>query len=55
MAIEQKTGTAATLAIIAAIGGIVLVFLGNPGWACLWNSLPVYSGPWDCSWLHPRA
>jgi hypothetical protein len=32
---EQRTGTAATLAIIAAIGGFVLVFAGNPGWAIL--------------------
>jgi hypothetical protein len=32
---EQRTGTAATLAIIAAIGGFVLVFAGNPGWALL--------------------
>lgn len=35
MAVEQKTGTAATLAIIAAIGGVVLVFTGNPGWGLL--------------------
>jgi hypothetical protein len=30
---DQKTGTAATLAIVAAIGGIILIFTGNPGWA----------------------
>lgn len=35
MAIEQRTGTAATLAIIAAIGGFVLIFTGNPGWGLL--------------------
>jgi hypothetical protein len=35
MAIEQKTGMAATLAIIAAIGGIVLIFAGNPGWGLI--------------------
>lgn len=35
MAIEQRTGTAATLAIIAAIGGFILVFTGNPGWGLL--------------------
>lgn len=35
MASEQTTGTAATLAIIAAIGGFVLIFTGNPGWGLL--------------------
>jgi hypothetical protein len=35
MAIEQRTGTAATLAIIAAIGGFILIFTGNPGWGLL--------------------
>jgi hypothetical protein len=35
MAIEQRTGTAATLAIIAAIGGFFLIFTGNPGWGLL--------------------
>jgi hypothetical protein len=35
MALEQRTGTAATLAIIAAIGGFVLIFTGNPGWGLL--------------------
>jgi len=44
MAIEQKTGTAATLAIIAAIGGIVLVFVGNPGWALLVEIVAVALG-----------
>jgi hypothetical protein len=35
MAIEQRTGTAATLAIIAAVAGFILVFTGNPGWGLL--------------------
>ncbi|HEX2229551.1 MAG TPA: hypothetical protein VHM64_20645 [Candidatus Binatia bacterium] len=35
MAIEQRTGTAATLAIIAAIGGFILIFTGNPGWGLI--------------------
>jgi hypothetical protein len=35
MAFEQKTGTAATLAIVTAIGGFVLIFTGNPGWGLL--------------------
>ena len=35
MANEQQTGMAATLAIIAAIGGMVLIFMGNPFWGFL--------------------
>lgn len=35
MASKEQTGTAATLAIIAAIGGFVLIFTGNPGWGLL--------------------
>ena len=35
MALEQKTGTAAILAIVAAIGSILLVFSGNPGWGLI--------------------
>jgi hypothetical protein len=35
MAVEQRTGTAATLAIISAVGGFILIFTGNPGWGLL--------------------
>jgi len=31
----QRTGTAAIVAIIAAVAGVVLVFAGNPGWGLL--------------------
>ena len=32
---DQRTGTAAVLAIVAAIGGFVVLFTGNPGWALI--------------------
>jgi hypothetical protein len=32
---DQRTGTAAILAIIAAIGGFIVLFTGNPGWALI--------------------
>ncbi|MCL7489600.1 MAG: hypothetical protein M8357_15650 [Desulfobulbaceae bacterium] len=32
---DQKAGTVATIAIIAAIGSIVLVFTGNPIWGLI--------------------
>ena len=32
---DQRTGTPAILAIIAAISGFVLIFTGNPGWGLL--------------------
>jgi len=41
---EQKTGTAATLAIIAAIGGIIVLFTGNPGWALLIEIIAIVLG-----------
>lgn len=44
MASEQTTGTAATLAIIAAVGGFVLVFTGNPGWGLLASLLAALLG-----------
>jgi hypothetical protein len=44
MALEQRTGTAATLAIIAAIGGFILIFSGNPGWGLLVELLAGFLG-----------
>jgi hypothetical protein len=41
---EQKTGTAALLAIIAAIGGFVVLFTGNPGWALVIELVAVALG-----------
>ena len=41
---EQKTGTAAILAIAAAIGGIVLVFTGNPGWGLIVELIAIALG-----------
>ncbi len=41
---EQKTGTAAILAIVAAIGGILLVFSGNPGWALIVELIALVCG-----------
>lgn len=32
---EQKAGTAATLAIVAALGSYLLSFSGNPGWGLI--------------------
>lgn len=31
-AVAQRTGTMATLAIVAALGGIIVVFTGHPVW-----------------------
>lgn len=31
----QRTGTAAIVAFMAAIAGVILVVIGNPGWALL--------------------
>ncbi|MGH7823992.1 MAG: hypothetical protein ACREQ7_02260 [Candidatus Binatia bacterium] len=44
MDIDQKTGTAAGLAIIAAIAGIVLIFIGNPGWGLLVELIAAFLG-----------
>lgn len=33
--VEQRTGSAAILALIAALGGVVLIFAGNAGWGLL--------------------
>ncbi|MGH7928326.1 MAG: hypothetical protein ACREQV_11075 [Candidatus Binatia bacterium] len=41
---EQRTGTAATLAIAAAIGGIILIFTGNPGWALIVEVIAIVLG-----------
>ena len=41
---EQRTGMAATLAIIAAIGGIVLVFAGHPGWGLVIELFAIFCG-----------
>jgi hypothetical protein len=41
---EQRTGIAATLAIIAAIGGIILIFSGHPGWGLVVELLAIVSG-----------
>jgi hypothetical protein len=41
---EQRTGIAATLAIVAAIGGMILIFSGHPGWGLLVELLAIVSG-----------
>ena len=41
---DQKTGIAAVLAIIAAIGGFLLTFAGSPGWGLLVELLAVLLG-----------
>lgn len=33
--VEQQTGTAAILAIVAALGGIIATFTGHPGWGLI--------------------
>jgi len=35
MAVAQPTGTAATLAIVAAVGGVIATFTGHPVWGLL--------------------
>jgi hypothetical protein len=35
MAVAQQTGTLATLAILAAIGGMVATFTGHPVWGLI--------------------
>jgi hypothetical protein len=42
--VDQRTGTAATLAIIAAIGGILLIFTGHPGWGLIVELLAIILG-----------
>jgi len=52
---EQRTGIAATLAIIAAIGGIILIFSGHPGWGLVVELLAVILGIVGFSCQHHRA
>lgn len=40
----QRTGLAATLSIIAAIGAFVILFTGHPGWALLAAGVAVLAG-----------
>lgn len=41
---SQQTGTAATIAIIAAIVGWIVLFAAYPGWSFLLNILAVVAG-----------
>lgn len=41
---NQKAGTAATLALIAAIGSFVLTFTGNPVWGLIAAVLGIVLG-----------
>ncbi|HWO43212.1 MAG TPA: hypothetical protein VNO43_15525 [Candidatus Eisenbacteria bacterium] len=41
---DQKTGAAAMLAIIAALGGFVLTLTGSPGWGLLVELLAMLLG-----------
>ena len=41
---DQKTGTVATIAIIAAIGSFFLIFTGNPVWGLISALLSVILG-----------
>jgi hypothetical protein len=44
MAIEQKTGTAATIAIVASIASVILTFTTHPGWGLIVALMAVFSG-----------
>lgn len=40
----QRTGTAATLAIVAALGGLIATFTGHPGWGLILALLAILLG-----------
>lgn len=44
MADKQKTGVAATIAIIAAIGGIIASLAGHPFWGFLILAIAIIAG-----------
>jgi hypothetical protein len=44
MAVEQRTGTAATLAIVAAIGGVIATFTGHPVWGLIVELVAILLG-----------
>lgn len=44
MAVAQRTGTLATLAILAAIGGIIVTFTGHPVWGLIIDLIAIPLG-----------
>lgn len=44
MANEQRTGAAATVAIIAALGGVIATFTGHPVWGLIIELAAAFAG-----------